>query len=118
MNAKITPDSKPFLDTGLPLFAGLDHKVRDLSDATVRFGRKELDLALHEMPGLAALRPLAEELAKVVNPNVKSFAISVNTQHMSEDEAQAYIAQVEAEMGLPCTDPFRYGAGKLVDALG
>ena len=69
-------------------------------------------------PGLAALRPLAEDLAKVVNPNVKSFAISVNTQHMSEDEAQAYLAKVEAEMGLPTTDSFRYGAGKLVDALG
>jgi adenosylhomocysteinase len=46
----------PFLDTGLPLFADLPHKVADLSERTVRFGRKELDLALHEMPGLAALR--------------------------------------------------------------
>jgi uncharacterized NAD-dependent epimerase/dehydratase family protein len=53
-----------------------------------------------------------------VNPNVKSMAISVNTQHMSDDEAKAYLAEVEAEMGLPTTDPFRYGAGKLVDALG
>lgn len=69
-------------------------------------------------PGLAALRPLAEELAKVVNPGVKSVAISVNTQHMPDDEAKAYLAKVEAEMGLPTTDPFRYGAGKLVDALG
>ncbi|MEL6792043.1 MAG: N-acetyltransferase DgcN [Pseudomonadota bacterium] len=69
-------------------------------------------------PGLGPLRPLAEELARVVNPDVKSLAISVNTQHMSEDEAQAYIAKVEAEMSLPTTDPFRYGAGKLVDALG
>ena len=46
----------PFLNTGLPLFAGLPYKVRDMSPATVRFGRKELDLALHEMPGLDALR--------------------------------------------------------------
>jgi len=45
-----------FMDTGLPLFAGLPHKVADLSEATVRFGRKELDLALVEMPGLEALR--------------------------------------------------------------
>jgi len=45
-----------FMDTGLPLFAGLSHKVADLSEANVRFGRKELDLALVEMPGLAALR--------------------------------------------------------------
>ena len=45
-----------FMDTGLPLFSGLPHKVADLSEPTVRFGRKELDLALHEMPGLLALR--------------------------------------------------------------
>jgi adenosylhomocysteinase len=45
-----------FLDTGLPLFSDFPHRVADLSADTVRFGRKELDLALVEMPGLAALR--------------------------------------------------------------
>lgn len=51
-----TPDVPVFMDTGLPLFSGFPHKVADLSEANVRFGRKEMDLALHEMPGLAALR--------------------------------------------------------------
>ena len=45
-----------FMNTGLALFADLPFKVRDLSAGTVRFGRKELELALVEMPGLAALR--------------------------------------------------------------
>ncbi len=45
-----------FMDTGLPLSAGLPHRVADLSADTVRFGRKELDLALVEMPGLDSLR--------------------------------------------------------------
>ena len=45
-----------FMDTLLPLFGGLPHKVADLTADTVRFGRKELELALVEMPGLAALR--------------------------------------------------------------
>ncbi|OIP44577.1 MAG: adenosylhomocysteinase [Deltaproteobacteria bacterium CG2_30_63_29] len=44
------------MNTGLPLFANLPHKVADMSATSVRFGRKELELALHEMPGLAALR--------------------------------------------------------------
>jgi adenosylhomocysteinase len=48
--------TKNFMDTGLPLFAGLSHKVADFSDENVRFGRKEFELALHEMPGLLALR--------------------------------------------------------------
>ncbi len=45
-----------FLDTGLPLLSDLTHKVADLSPATVAFGRKEIELAEHEMPGLMAIR--------------------------------------------------------------
>lgn len=45
-----------FLDTGFSVFPGEAHKVADLSEDSVRFGRKELDLALVEMPGLASLR--------------------------------------------------------------
>ena len=52
----MTEQTKTFLDTGLELFGELPHKVADLSEAAIRFGRKELDLALYEMPGLAALR--------------------------------------------------------------
>jgi adenosylhomocysteinase len=44
------------MNTGLALFSGLPYKVADLSAETVRFGRKELELALAEMPGLATLR--------------------------------------------------------------
>lgn len=49
-----TPNS--FLNTGLALFADLPFKVADMSEKTVTFGRKEIDLALHEMPGLKSLR--------------------------------------------------------------
>jgi adenosylhomocysteinase len=48
--------SSTFLNTGLELFSSLKYKVADLSSETVQFGRKEIELALHEMPGLAALR--------------------------------------------------------------
>lgn len=60
---------------------------------------------------------MALGLAKVGNPDCQVIGISVNTQHMSDEDAKAYLAKVEADMGLPATDPFRYGAGKLVDAL-
>ena len=49
-------NNSTFMDTGLELFSGLDHKVADLSEGNIRFGRKEIELALHEMPGLVALR--------------------------------------------------------------
>ncbi len=45
-----------FMNTGLPLLAGLPYRVASMAPDVVRFGRKELDLALVEMPGLAALR--------------------------------------------------------------
>ncbi len=45
-----------FLNTGLPLFTELGSKVADMSAATVAFGRKEIDLAEVEMPGLMSLR--------------------------------------------------------------
>src|SRR5690606_10983 len=38
------------------LISDLPYKVKDLSPETVRFGRKEIELAEHEMPGLMAIR--------------------------------------------------------------
>jgi uncharacterized NAD-dependent epimerase/dehydratase family protein len=43
--------------------------------------------------------------------------ISINTQHMSEAEAEAYLAEVETRLGLPAVDPFRQGGDRLADAL-
>ena len=68
-------------------------------------------------PGLAALRPLAEELARIVNPDVTSIGCSINTAALTDAEAEAYLKKTEDEMGLPCVDPFRHGAASLVDAL-
>ena len=56
-------------------------------------------------------------IARVANPACQIVGISVNTQNMAEDEAKTYLAEVEDRMSLPATDPFRFGAEKLVDAL-
>ena len=69
------------------------------------------------VPSMAELQPLALQLAQIVNPDCKVIGCAVNTAAMSEDEASAYLAAQEAELGLPCVDPFRHGAGRLVDAL-
>ncbi len=71
----------------------------------------------YQLPSLEALRDTALTLAKVANPDCQVVGISVNTQHLSEEEAVAYLAKVESEMGLPAVDPFRQGADRLADAL-
>ena len=71
----------------------------------------------YTLPSLEAVRDMATELARVANPDAKVVGYAINTQHMGEDEARAYVEKVEADLGLPATDPFRFGAGKLVDAL-
>ena len=71
----------------------------------------------YQQPSLEAVRDVALTLARVANPACQVIGVSVNTQHMAEDEAKAYLAEVETRMGLPTTDPFRFGAERLVDAL-
>ncbi|WP_375692030.1 N-acetyltransferase DgcN [Pseudooceanicola sp. LIPI14-2-Ac024] len=71
----------------------------------------------YKLPSLEAVRDMALELAKVANPDCRVIGVSVNTQHLGEDEARAYLAEVEARMGLPAVDPYRHGADRLVDAL-
>ncbi|MCP5085244.1 MAG: DUF1611 domain-containing protein [Rhodobacteraceae bacterium] len=71
----------------------------------------------YQQPSLETLRDTAMPLAQVGNPDCKIVAVSVNTQHLSEADALAYLAEVEERMGLPTVDPFRQGADRLVDAL-
>ena len=71
----------------------------------------------YTLPSLEDVRDVALRLAQVANPACQVIGFSINTQHMPEAEASAYLADVEARLGLPATDPFRFGADKLVDAL-
>ncbi len=74
-------------------------------------------LPSYTLPSLEELRELSMSIAKIVNPDVRVAGLSINTAALSEDEAVAYLAKLEAEMGLPAVDPFRHGADRLVDAL-
>ncbi|TCO71172.1 N-acetyltransferase DgcN [Rhodovulum euryhalinum] len=69
------------------------------------------------LPTLEELRDLSLTVARIANPDVQVVGISINTAAMGEDEAMACLAGIEARMGLPTVDPFRQGAGRLVDAL-
>ena len=74
-------------------------------------------LPTYDLPTLEDLRDTALHLARRVNPDCRVVGISINTAGLDEAAAQGYLDEVEARMGLPTVDPFRHGAGRLVDAL-
>jgi len=57
-------------------------------------------------------------LGRRTNPAIRCAGVSINTAKMSADEAERYLAQVTAELGLPAADPIRSGArfNQLVDS--
>ena len=69
------------------------------------------------LPSLEALRDMVLPIARIANPGCQVVGVSINTQHMPEDEALAYMAEVEERMGLPTVDTYRQGAERLVNAL-
>ncbi len=71
----------------------------------------------YTLPSLEQLRDVALTMARVVNPDCKVIGVSVNTAKMGEEKACEYLSDLEQHLGLPCVDPYRQGAGRLVDAL-
>ncbi|MGX9354966.1 N-acetyltransferase DgcN [Roseobacteraceae bacterium S113] len=69
------------------------------------------------LPTLEQLRDTALPLARIANPACQVAGVSVNTKALNDEEAKACLAEIEERMGIPATDPYRFGAGKLIDAL-
>jgi D-glutamate N-acetyltransferase len=71
----------------------------------------------YELPTLERLRDIALPLARIANPDCQVAGVSINTKALGEDEAMRLCEEVETRLGLATVDPFRHGAGRLVDAL-
>lgn len=73
-----------------------------------------------EIPPMPDVIELYEMVARGAGAfaSVKVVAIALNTFHLNIADAQQAIEQVKAETGLPCTDPVRFGADTLLDAVG
>ena len=59
---------------------------------------------------------VTRELPIVVRVSRTGEAVQVNVA-CCQDRARAYLAEVSQRMDLPATDPYRFGADVLVDAL-
>ncbi len=53
--------------------------------------------------------------ARLTNPGVVCAGLAVNTSRLDPEAAKAYLAELEADLGLPAVDPLRDGVGRLVD---
>jgi uncharacterized NAD-dependent epimerase/dehydratase family protein len=71
------------------------------------------------IPPLPEVIHLYETVARAAGAfaPVPVVGIALNTAHLSDDAARDVINQTQAETGLPCTDPIRFDAGLLLDAV-
>jgi uncharacterized NAD-dependent epimerase/dehydratase family protein len=67
-------------------------------------------------PTPARAARIYEEVAALVKP-APVVAVSANTRGLSEGEARAFVERVADETGLPTADPFRTGAGPILEAV-
>lgn len=78
------------------------------------------NLEAFPIPSLSKIIALNETVASAAGnfPAARVVGISVNTSQLSLDKAQQKIRQIADESGLPTTDPVRFKATPLLDALG
>ncbi|MEM7555139.1 MAG: DUF1611 domain-containing protein [Cyanobacteria bacterium P01_A01_bin.84] len=71
------------------------------------------------IPPLSEVVKLYESLTYAGGAFMKApvVGISLNTKDLDESAAQEAIGEVEKDTGLPCTDPVRFGADKLLSAV-
>lgn len=68
------------------------------------------------IPPLTTVIDLVERAAAPVKP-AKVRALAINTRGLDDDAARAAIEQAARETGLPATDPVRFGAEAILDAV-
>jgi len=82
-------------------------------------GRDEIEGAgggPHPIPPLRDLVELHERMALPARP-ARVVAVALNTRRLDDDAAREAVREAERETGLPASDPVRFGAGPLVDAV-
>ena len=68
------------------------------------------------IPPLAEVAELHERISLLARP-AKVLALALNTRDLDEDAAHAAVEATAAETGLAASDPVRFGAEPLVDAV-
>jgi len=71
----------------------------------------------YRLPDLAECLAANLQVARLTSPGVRAIGVALNTVKMDEDAARRLCATTGDALGLPCTDPYRFGADPIADEL-
>lgn len=81
-------------------------------------GRKDIiGCPGYPLPDLQDCMQTYLDAARLTNTAVKFAGACFNTSSLSDKEARRYLSNSASTLGLPCTDPYRYGVAEIVDYL-
>jgi uncharacterized NAD-dependent epimerase/dehydratase family protein len=69
----------------------------------------------YQLPSLADCLDANLRLARLTSPEVQAVGIALNTAKLDGAEARRLCTATGESLGLPCTDPYRFGAEPIVD---
>ncbi|WP_207486036.1 DUF1611 domain-containing protein [Arenibaculum pallidiluteum] len=69
------------------------------------------------IPAIGAVMDAVRAIGRGVSPDGRFVGISVNTSALGAEEARTLLDALSEEFGMPATDPIRFGAEPIVDAL-
>ena len=80
--------------------------------------RQVIDTARHlPLPSVADCINLHLQCARLTNPSVRCVGVCVNTSGLDAETKTAYLAELSAELNLPCIDPIEDGCDAIVDQI-
>jgi uncharacterized NAD-dependent epimerase/dehydratase family protein len=74
-------------------------------------------IAGRPLPDLAETMAINLQLARLTSPDVRAVGVCLNTSSMDEATARRLCDEAEAALGLPATDPMRFGVEAIVETM-
>lgn len=71
----------------------------------------------YQLPDLAECLAANLQVARLTSPYVSAVGVALNTVKLDEEAARRLCAATGDALGLPCTDPYRFGADPIADWL-
>ncbi len=69
----------------------------------------------YQLPDLATCLEENLRVARLTSPDVRAVGVALNTAKLDDAEARRLCAATADALGLPCTDPYRFGADPIAD---